>query len=116
MRLEAHCCWCSQGDDTTLWKLDRDTFREILFDGAEAQLNEHKTFLTHVQLLSALTEEELTTIADALKVMNFSEAQEIIKEVQLLKLSASCLLPLASCRGSANERQTEGASLLLPEF
>eukprot|EP01051_Picozoa_sp_SAG22_P013519 SAG22_NODE_1525_length_4227_cov_3.189196_2_plen_886_part_00 len=70
----------AKGGDTSLWALDRETFRQILFDGAEAQLDEHKSFLTHVQLLSALNEEELTTIADALKVMNFTDGQEIIKE------------------------------------
>eukprot|EP01052_Picozoa_sp_SAG31_P020768 SAG31_NODE_1576_length_7838_cov_5.738468_7_plen_324_part_00 len=70
----------SKGDNTELWELDRETFRDILFDGAEAQLDEHKTFLTHVQLLSALNEEELTTIADALKVVNFSDGDAIINE------------------------------------
>jgi hypothetical protein len=48
--------------------------------GAEAQLDEHKTFLTHVQLLSELNDEELTTIADALKTVNFIPGDAIINE------------------------------------
>lgn len=66
--------------DSTLWALDRVTFRRILMDSAFQRRRMYESFLEEVPLLSTLTLYERSKIADALDTKKFAPGQTIIKE------------------------------------
>lgn len=63
-----------------LWKLDQDTFDILLMRNANSQLGRLKSFLTHVALLSSLTNKELDSVAEQLKTVKYSANDTIIEE------------------------------------
>jgi cAMP-dependent protein kinase regulator len=65
---------------STLWALDRVTFRRILMDSAFQRRRMYEGFLEEVQLLSGLTPYERSKIADALETKKFPPGTTIIKE------------------------------------
>ncbi|KAL8950086.1 MAG: hypothetical protein Q9222_003850 [Ikaeria aurantiellina] len=65
---------------STLWALDRVTFRRILMDSAFQRRRMYESFLEEVPLLSSLTLYERSKIADALETQKFSDGQTIIEE------------------------------------
>ncbi|KAL8928613.1 MAG: hypothetical protein Q9208_001847 [Pyrenodesmia sp. 3 TL-2023] len=66
--------------NSTLWALDRVTFRRILMDDAFQRRRMYEKFLEEVPLLSSLTLYERSKIADALETQKFSDGQTIIQE------------------------------------
>ncbi|KAL8968903.1 MAG: hypothetical protein Q9183_002255 [Haloplaca sp. 2 TL-2023] len=66
--------------NSTLWALDRVTFRRILMDSAFQRRRMYESFLEEVPLLSSLTLYERSKIADALETQKFSDGQTIIQE------------------------------------
>ncbi|KAI4153160.1 MAG: hypothetical protein L6R39_001648 [Caloplaca ligustica] len=66
--------------NSTLWALDRVTFRRILMDSAFQRRRMYESFLEEVPLLSSLTPYERSKIADALETQKFSDGQTIIQE------------------------------------
>ncbi|KAL9045813.1 MAG: hypothetical protein Q9214_001209 [Letrouitia sp. 1 TL-2023] len=66
--------------NSTLWGLDRVTFRRILMDNAFQRRRMYESFLEEVPLLASLTLYERSKIADALDTIKFSEGQTIIQE------------------------------------
>lgn len=66
--------------DSTLWALDRVTFRRILMDSAFQRRRMYESFLEEVPLLSTLTLYERSKIADALDTRKFAPGETIIKE------------------------------------
>ena len=66
--------------NSTLWALDRVTFRRILMDSAFQRRRMYESFLEEVPLLSSLTLYERSKIADALETQKFSDGQKIIQE------------------------------------
>ena len=58
---------------TALWKLDKTTFNTMLVSMAPSQNDKNRAFLTHVQLLSSLSDQELTMVADALMVVRWHQ-------------------------------------------
>ncbi|KAL8713988.1 MAG: hypothetical protein Q9220_002134 [cf. Caloplaca sp. 1 TL-2023] len=70
----------STDSQSTLWALDRITFRRILMDSAFQRRRMYESFLEEVPLLSSLTLYERSKIADALETQKFSDGQTIIQE------------------------------------
>ncbi|KAL8936820.1 MAG: hypothetical protein Q9216_004731 [Gyalolechia sp. 2 TL-2023] len=66
--------------NSTLWALDRVTFRRILMDSAFQRRRMYESFLEEVSLLSSLTLYERSKIADTLETQKFSDGQTIIQE------------------------------------
>ena len=65
---------------STLWRLDRVTFRRILMDSAFQRRKLYESFLEEVPLLSTLTLYERSKIADALFTQKFTPGETIIQE------------------------------------
>ena len=66
--------------NSTLWALDRVTFRRILMDSAFQRRRMYESFLEEVPLLSTLTLYERSKIADALDTQKFPAGATIINE------------------------------------
>ena len=66
--------------NSTLWALDRVTFRRILMDSAFQRRRMYESFLEEVPLLSTLTLYERSKIADALDAQKFPAGSTIIRE------------------------------------
>lgn len=66
--------------NSTLWALDRVTFRRILMDSAFQRRRMYESFLEEVPLLSTLTLYERSKIADALNTQKFPAGSTIIRE------------------------------------
>ncbi|ORY08360.1 cyclic nucleotide-binding-like protein [Clohesyomyces aquaticus] len=67
-------------EQSTLWALDRVTFRRILMDSAFQRRRMYEGFLEEVPLLSSLTPYERSKIADALETKKYPSGTTIIKE------------------------------------
>ncbi len=67
-------------DSSTLWALDRITFRRILMDSAFQRRRMYEGFLEEVALLSSLTPYERSKIADALETKKYPPGTTIIQE------------------------------------
>jgi len=65
---------------STLWALDRVTFRRILMDSAFQRRRMYEAFLEEVPLLSSLKPYERSKIADALDTIKFPASSTIIRE------------------------------------
>lgn len=65
---------------STLWALDRITFRRILMDSAFQRRRMYEAFLEEVPLLSSLKPYERAKIADALDAIKFPSGSTIITE------------------------------------
>ena len=70
----------STESNSTLWSLDRVTFRRILMDSAYGKRRMYEKFLEEVPLLSELTLYERSKIADALETAKFAPGTTIIQE------------------------------------
>jgi cAMP-dependent protein kinase regulator len=66
--------------ESTLWQLDRVTFRKILMDSAYSKRTMYEKFLEEVPLLSSLKTYERAKIADALESHKFPAGTQIIRE------------------------------------
>jgi cAMP-dependent protein kinase regulator len=67
-------------EQSTLWALDRVTFRRILMDSAYQRRRMYEGFLEEVPLLSSLTPYERSKIADALETKKYPPGTTIIRE------------------------------------
>ena len=67
-------------EQSTLWALDRVTFRRILMDSAFQRRRMYESFLDSVPLLQSLTPYERSKIADALESRKFPAESKIIKQ------------------------------------
>lgn len=65
---------------STLWALDRITFRRILMDSTFQRRRLYESFLEEVPLLSTLTKYERSKIADALETQKYPAGTSIITE------------------------------------
>ena len=70
----------SKEGKSTLWALDRITFRRILMDNAFQRRRMYEGFLEEVPLLSSLKNYERSKIADALESVKFAPGSTIIHE------------------------------------
>lgn len=67
-------------EGSTLWALDRMTFRRILMDSAFEKRRMYEAFLSEVPLLESLTPYERSKIADALRTRKLPAGETIIRE------------------------------------
>lgn len=67
-------------EPSTVWQLDRVTFRRILMDSAFNRRRMYETFLGEIPLLAPLTDYERSRIADALNKETHPAGYTIIKE------------------------------------
>lgn len=70
----------SSSPTSTLWALDRVTFRKILLESSFARRRMYEQFLAEVPLLSSLTPYERSKIADALESNKFAAGETILRE------------------------------------
>ncbi|KAL9054674.1 MAG: hypothetical protein Q9162_004040 [Coniocarpon cinnabarinum] len=67
-------------EPSTIWQLDRVTFRRILMTSAYQRRQMYEAFLAEVPLLEGLTDYERSKIADALHTEKYGSNHTIIKE------------------------------------
>jgi cAMP-dependent protein kinase regulator len=67
-------------DACVLWKLDRDTFNNIVKEAAQKKRQRYDNFLAKVPLLSNMDAYERSQLADALKSENVLDGNTIFKE------------------------------------
>jgi len=63
-----------------VWVMDRATFRRIVVKETAKKRRMYEEFLKEVELLSTLTPDERTKIADAIEQKNYADGDEIIKQ------------------------------------
>lgn len=63
-----------------IWRLDRDTFNNIVKDAAAKKREKYENFLSSVKILSSMDPYERQKIADALKEEKFKKGQYVIQE------------------------------------
>lgn len=66
--------------DAIVWAVDRFTFRRILANVSEGQLQEYESFLKKVELLAPLSSRERSKIAEALDEVSFEKGEIICKQ------------------------------------
>lgn len=67
-------------NDVTCWALDRATFRRILLEGTFNRRIMYEDFLKDVKVLSGLTPQERSKLADALSTEMYHAGQNIVTE------------------------------------
>jgi len=67
-------------EPSTVWQLDRVTYRRILMDSSLSRRKMYEKFLSEVPLLSSLNEYERSKIADALDTQKYPPGHKIIEE------------------------------------
>ncbi|KEI36747.1 uncharacterized protein L969DRAFT_97143 [Mixia osmundae IAM 14324] len=70
---------------STLWALDRVTFRSILMEHTSRKRRMYETFLSEVPILVSLESHERAKIADALEARIYEEGEAIVKEGEVGK-------------------------------
>jgi len=66
--------------EAVVWRLDRDTFNNIVKDAAARKREKYETFLSSVKILSSMDPYERQKIADALKEEKYNKGKFIIRE------------------------------------
>jgi len=64
--------------DCVLWKLDRDTFSNIVVAAADKKREQSKAFLKKVPLLESFEASDLSNLSDVLVPMKFRTDQEVV--------------------------------------
>ena len=70
-------------DPSTLWSLDRITFRTIILNAAHRRRTMYEQFLSTVTLLSSLSSTERSKIADALVSQAYEDGQAVVKQGEM---------------------------------
>merc|ERR1711957_764269 len=60
---------------STVWVIDRQNFKKILMQSSEEKIKEYKKYLSRVDILAPLLDEERTTLAGALTEIHFSQGE-----------------------------------------
>lgn len=63
-----------------LWRTDRETFRHIIIDSSAEKRRKFEEFLESVPLLSSLSKQERSQVADCLETVTFKTGDMIIKQ------------------------------------
>jgi len=67
-------------EDSMVWVIDRQNFKEMLMKVSETKIKEYRKYLDGVQILAPLLMEEKTEIAKALVEMHFTKGELIIQQ------------------------------------
>ncbi|TDL29255.1 protein kinase A regulatory subunit [Rickenella mellea] len=70
-------------EPSTLWRLDRITFRTIILKAAHKRRTMYEHFLSTVPLLSSLEPEERSKIADALTSRVYADGEDVVKQGEI---------------------------------
>ncbi|KAA1466257.1 camp-dependent protein kinase regulatory subunit [Dentipellis sp. KUC8613] len=70
-------------EDSTLWTLDRMTFRTIILKAAHRRRTTYEKFLSSVSLLSSLSNTERSKIADALESKVYEDGEVIVRQGEM---------------------------------
>ncbi len=65
---------------STLWVLDRITFRRIMRNVTELRLKQYEDFLAGVELLAPLSKQERSKVAEALDTIAYKEGDTIVSQ------------------------------------
>ena len=68
---------------STLWCLDRITFRTIILNAAHRRRTMYEQFLSTVTLLSSLSSTERSKIADALVSQSYEDGEAVVKQGEM---------------------------------
>lgn len=68
--------------DYVIWKLDRDTFNNIVKDAAAKKREKYDSFLAHVDILKSMDPYERSKLGDAVKEQRFKKDDKVITEGQ----------------------------------
>ncbi|KII95325.1 hypothetical protein PLICRDRAFT_693558 [Plicaturopsis crispa FD-325 SS-3] len=68
---------------STLWALDRMTFRTIITKAAHRRRTMYEQFLSSVSLLSSLEAEERSKVADALKSRTYADGEAVVRQGEM---------------------------------
>ena len=68
--------------DYVCWKLDRDTFNNIVKDAAAKKREKYDAFLTNVDILKNMDPYERSQLGDAIKEQTFKNGEYVITEGQ----------------------------------
>lgn len=63
-----------------IWKLDRDTFNNIVKDAASKKREKYDNFLSNVEVLKNMDPYERSKLGDAVKEENYKKDDYVIKE------------------------------------
>ncbi|KAL5290604.1 PRKAR1A family protein [Megaselia abdita] len=66
--------------DVKLWGIDRDSYRRILMGSTIRKRKMYEEFLSRVSILESLDKWERLTVADALELVSFDDAETIVKQ------------------------------------
>ncbi|KIP09224.1 hypothetical protein PHLGIDRAFT_87117 [Phlebiopsis gigantea 11061_1 CR5-6] len=70
-------------ENSTLWALDRITFRTIILKAAHRRRTMYEQFLSSVPLLTSLGPEERSKIADALSSVTYEDGEAVVKQGEM---------------------------------
>lgn len=70
-------------ETTTLWSLDRITFRTIILKAAHRRRTMYEQFLASVDLLSSLQPEERSKVADALVSSTYVDGEAVVRQGEM---------------------------------
>ena len=70
-------------EGSTLWSLDRITFRTIILKAAHRRRTMYEQFLSSVTLLSSLSSEEKSKIADALVSRVLADGEAVVRQGEM---------------------------------
>jgi cAMP-dependent protein kinase regulator len=70
----------AKGDDNVAWKLDRESFNNIVKEAAVKRRNKYMTFLQKVTLIQSIDEYQRSQVADALVSEAFKKGDVIVKQ------------------------------------
>ena len=66
--------------DCVLWCLDRDTFNNIVKEGARLKSEKYENFLKSVDILSTMDKYEISQVSEALRKCSFNAGEYIIRQ------------------------------------
>jgi len=67
-------------EDSIVWVIDRVSFKNIMMKVSDEKISEYATYLSHVQVLEPLLNEERIAVAKALTEMHFLKDEVILQE------------------------------------
>ncbi|KAI0320644.1 protein kinase A regulatory subunit [Amylostereum chailletii] len=70
-------------EGSTLWTLDRMTFRTIILKAAHRRRTMYENFLSSVPLLSSLSATERSKVADALESKQFQDGEAVVRQGEM---------------------------------
>lgn len=71
---------CTATENSSVWALDRVTFRRMIMDNTSSKRKMYERFLREVPVLADLSDAEISKIADVVDPLPFSDGEVIIRQ------------------------------------